>query len=138
MPGASPEVILFLGRRYQCQRCGAVVFVVPAQTLTKRLYSAGAIVWALALLGIKLLSPIAIRKLVSPWVGRDSTWLTVYRWAWAAAEGRLFGCVRPMPPDWPVRKVAERVATTLSAYARPRPEPPALDVLAFIGAGLAR
>jgi hypothetical protein len=115
--------------------------VVPAQTLTKRLYAASAIAWALALFGVALLSPAAIRRLVSPmriWGDTSARrWVTPFRWATAASEGRLFRCVRPMPPDWPARRVAERVATTIAAHAVPSTGPPAVDVLAFAGAALA-
>jgi hypothetical protein len=112
--------------------------VVPAETVTKRRYSAPAIAWALALFGISRMSPIAVRQLVSPWATWNSTWVTLFRWALAASDGQLFKCVRPMPPDWPAWKMAERVATTVAAYAPPSPEPPAVDALAFIGAVLAR
>jgi hypothetical protein len=112
--------------------------VVPAETLTRRRYSGSAIAWALALLGMSLLSPLEIHELVSPWKTWNTTWVTVFRWTWAAAEGRLFRCVRPMPQEWTARKVAERVATTVASYAPPSPSPPSVDVLAFIGAAQAR
>jgi hypothetical protein len=137
-PRDVPEVIHFEGRRYECQRCGAVMMVVPCETLTRRRYSGPAIAWALALFGVALLSPISIHELVSPWRTWNSTWAQLLRWTRAAAGGELFSCVRPVPPDWSARKVAERVATTVAAYALPSPEPPAVDVLAFLGAALAR
>jgi hypothetical protein len=116
--------------------------VAPAETLTKRLYSAAAIGWAFALYGLSLLSPMAVRQLVSPWShwGARSAagWQTLPRWAAAAAEGRLFQSVRPMPEEWPARKVAARAATTLAGHTLPSPEPPPLDVQAFYGAALAR
>jgi hypothetical protein len=120
-----------------------VTVVMPAQTLTKRLYAASAIAWALALMGVALLSPTAIRRLVSPmriWGDTSARrWAAPFRWATAASEGRLFHCVRATPPDWPARKVAERVATTVAAHAVPSPgPPPAVDLLAFVGAALAR
>jgi hypothetical protein len=140
-PEAIPDLRLVDLRRYRCIRCKAVITVAPRETLTKRLYTASAIGWALALYGCLLLPPAAIREQLSPWrvVGNASAprWVTLLRWAAAVAEGRLFRCVRPMPPDWDARKVAERAATTLAAYALPTPDPPPLEVLAFHGAALA-
>lgn len=129
-------------RRYECQRCGAVTVVVPAETLTKRLYTAAAIGWALALYGLALLTPATIRRMVSPWRhwGPRSAvgWQTLGRWARAATKGRLFQCIGPMPEEWPVRMVAARAATMLAGHALPSPEPPTLDVSSFLGAVLAR
>jgi hypothetical protein len=129
-------------RRYRCIACHALTTVVPAETLTKRLYTASAVGWALALFGAATLSVVAIRLLVSPWRLWGATsaarWQTLPRWAGAAAEGRLFPPVRPMPAEWPARKVAARVAATLSACMLPSPEPPPLDAQAFYGAALAR
>lgn len=122
-PHATSEIRLFNGRRHQCQRCGAVTMVLPTEALTKRLYSAASIAWTLALFGIALLSPVEIRRLVSPqriWgFAAARGWATIFRWAAAAAEGHLFGCVRPSPPQWPARKVAERAAATVAARATP-------------------
>ena len=141
-PHSPPELRKLDIRRYRCIRCCAVTTVVPSETLTKRLYTASAIAWTLALFGLSMLSPTAIRRLVSPWGIWGATsaarWQTLQRWAGAAAEGRLFKCVRPMPEEWSARKVAARAASTLGAHALPSPEPPPLDVLAFHGAALAR
>ena len=116
--------------------------VVPSELLTRRLYSAAAIGWALALYGLSMLSPSAVRALVSPWRCLGATaacrWQSLQRWAVAALEGRLFGCVRAMPLDWSPRKVAARTAVLLGSQTLPSPEPPPLDVLAFHGAVLAR
>jgi hypothetical protein len=129
-------------RRYLCTACGGSTTVAPSETLTKRLYTAPAIAWALALFGLLAASPRAIRRLVSPWRIWGPTsgvrWQTLGRWAAAAAEGRLFACVRAMPAEWPARQVAGRVAATLSACTLPCLEPPPLDVQAFHGAALAR
>ena len=142
-PNAPPEIRELLVRRYRCTACHALMTVVPSETLTKRLYTASAVGWALALFGLLAATPRVIRSLVSPWrvLGATSAsrWQTLQRWAGAAAAGRLFGAsVRAMPPDWPARTVAARVATTLSACTLPSPEPPPLDVQAFHGAALAR
>jgi hypothetical protein len=129
-------------RRYECQRCGAVTVVGPAEMLTKRLYSAAAIAWALALFGLSLLSPSAVRRMVSPCriVGHASAsrWVTLRRWCEGAAEGRLFRATQQLSPSGTPRRVAEAVAVAVGAYALPSPSPPALDVLAFYGAARAR
>ena len=129
-------------RRYHCIACGAVTTVAPSETLTKRLYTASAIAWALALFGLMAATPAAIRELVSPlriWGATSAArWQTLLRWAAAAAEGRLFPTVRAMPDEWPARTVAARVTALLSACTLPSPEPPPLDVQAFDGAALAR
>jgi hypothetical protein len=142
-PNAPSEIRELLIRRYRCTACQALTTVVPSETLTKRLYTAPAVVWALALYGLMEESARAIRRLVSPWPVWGATsaarWQTLLRWAGEAAEGRLFPqTVRPMPTEWSARTVAARVATTLSACTVPSPEPPPLDVQAFYGAALAR
>lgn len=140
-PRASPEIQVLMIRRYHCIACGAVTTVAPSETLTKRLYTASAIAWALALFGL-LMTARAIRDLVSPlriWGTTSAArWQTLLRWAVAAAAGRLFSTVREMPTEWAPRTVAARVAATLSACTLPSPEPPPLDVQAFHGAALAR
>jgi hypothetical protein len=141
-PHSPPEMRVLAIRRYRCIACRALATVVPCETLTKRLYTAPAIGWALALFGLALATRTPIRQLVSPWRLWGATsaarWQTLTRWAGAAAEGRLFPPVRPMPAEWPARKVAARLAATLSACMVPSPEPPPLDVQAFHGAALAR
>ena len=140
-PRTPPEILTLLVRRYRCIACRALTTVGPSETLTKRLYTASAIAWALALFGL-LMTPRAIRALVSPlriWGTTSGVrWQTLLRWAGAAAAGRLFPTVREMPGDWPARTVAARVAALLSACTLPSPEPPPLDVQAFHGAALAR
>lgn len=141
-PRTPSEIQVLMIRRYHCVACGAVTTVAPRETLTKRLYTAPAIAWGLALFGLMAAAPRAIRGLVSPlrlWGATSAArWQTLLRWAAAAAEGRLFPTVRAMPDEWPARTVAARVAATLSASMLPSPEPPPLDVQAFHGAALAR
>jgi hypothetical protein len=141
-PHAPPEIQVLMVRRYHCIACDAVTTVAPSETLTKRLYTAPAVGWALALFGLLLMTPRAVRELVSPlriWGTTSSArWQTLLRWAGAAAAGRLLPTVRALPPEWPPRTVAARVAATLSACTLPSPEPPPLDVQAFHGAALAR
>lgn len=130
---------MVLIRRYRCVRCRAVATVAPAETLTKRLYSAPAIAWSLALFGIAMMSPAAIRELVSPMqiVGVSSVarWLTLLRWCSAVADGRLFsGAARRVARKHDARGVAEAAAAAIAAHALPSPDPPTLVALAFFGA----
>lgn len=126
-------------RRYRCTRCRAVLTVVPAETITRRLYSAAAIAWALALYGLSLLAPGAVRELVSPWrvvtASSAARWRTLSRWCAAAAD-RLFSKLPPLP-DTTARQVAAAAAVAISAFAVPMPEPPPLAELAFHGAARA-
>lgn len=139
-PHEPPEVREVQARRYRCTRCWAVLTVAPAETLSRRLYSAAAIAWSLALYGLSLLAPEGVRKLVSPWqvvtASSATRWRTLSRWCRAAADGRLFTRLPPLTGDT-VRQVAAAAAIAISAYAVPMPEPPSLDVLAFHGAARA-
>jgi hypothetical protein len=126
-------------RRYRCTHCRAVLTVAPAETLSRRLYSAAAIAWSLALYGLSLLAPGAVRELVSPWrvvaASSATRWRTLSRWCTATASG-LFTRLPPLTGAT-VREVAAAAAVALSAHAVPAPEPPSLDVLAFHGAARA-
>jgi len=123
-------------RRFQCQLCGALVTVVPAETLSRKLYSGAAIAWALALYGLMQLAQVEVRRLVSPWlvVSTDSAsrWRTLVRWC-AAAEDGLFTKL-PRLAGSCEREVAAAAANAIAAFAVPVPEPPSRDVLAFFGA----
>ncbi len=129
-------------RRYRCTACGATQTVVPAEVLTRRLYSAAALVWALALWGIEALTAAAVRVRVSPWgvVGAASAtrWDALSRWARSAKHGALFTCVHACPGTWTPRQAAARAAATVASFALPTPEPPSLSALAFRGAERAR
>jgi hypothetical protein len=114
--------------------------VVPAETLSRRLYSAAAIAWALALYGLWLLAPNAVRELVSPWrvvvASSARRWRTLSRWSAAVVAGGLFSRLPPLTGTT-ARQKAAAAAIALSAFAVPAPEPPPLDVLAFHGAARA-
>jgi hypothetical protein len=127
-------------RRYRCTRCKATVTVGPSETLTARLYTASAIALALALYGLEKLTDASVRTRVSPMrvLGASAAlqWLTLRRWCHDVAAERLFRGVRRVAGT--ARQVAAAAAASLSAWAPPRPEPPALPVLAFHGAALPR
>jgi hypothetical protein len=120
--GEPPSLVVLRVRRYLC-RCGASVTVVPTETRQRRLYSAPAIGWALGLYGLARMTARAVRAETSPWrvVGATAAagWTTLRRWVQAVRRGALFACVRPCPLGFSARQVAERVATTVAAYALP-------------------
>jgi hypothetical protein len=112
--------------------------VVPSEVLTKRLYSSATIAMCMALYGVCAMSLSAMRALLSPFTVVGATtatgWGSVLRWVDAIRAGHFFEAVRAIPPEWPRRKAAERIATTLAASAPPSVA--ALDVVtaAFVGA----
>ncbi len=138
---ATPSIQSVFVRRYKCTCCGAVITVAPAELLTKRLYSAAAIIWAMALFAFLQCSPRAVRDKVSPFKHRGAAsaarWLTLQRWCEAANEGRLLACVKPTR-ECNARRVAQRVASLVASYALPQPEPPTQCALSFLGAAHAR
>jgi hypothetical protein len=127
--GGAPQMVTVQVRRYAC-RCGAILTVVPRETLRGRLYTASAVAWALALFGVEQASPAEVRRRTSPWsvVGATAAagWVTLRRWVRAVRTLRLLSKVRPTPPDFTDRQVAERAAMTAAAVA-----PPALATLAI-------
>jgi hypothetical protein len=104
-------------RRYECQRCGAVMTVVPAEMLTGRQYSASSIALALYLWLAVGLPDRVVRDRVCAWRVRGRCgrgWAQLYRWA--RQVGSLFTLPRPAPPGGGVA-TAREVLTTLRALA---------------------
>jgi hypothetical protein len=138
--GGAPKVVAILARRYAC-RCGAILMVVPGETVPRRLYTASAIAWALALFGVDQVTPAQVRQRTSPWtiVGATAAtgWATLRRWVGAVRDRRLLPKVRPSPPDFSDRQVAERVATTVAALAAPSLATLPISARAFAGAARA-
>jgi hypothetical protein len=100
-----------------------------------------AIAYALALFGLCLLCPREVREKVSPFkiVGASAKagWVQLRRWTHSIRTHALFGFVRPCPPDFSSRKVAERTAATLAAEAWPAIPFEAIELRVFRGACLA-
>jgi hypothetical protein len=119
-------------RRFLC-RCGAAMLVVPAGVLAHRRYSASALATAMVLYGLERLTPGGVRAHVTGQTN-PADWPSLRRWCQQAHAGDLFPDVRPMPPSWRGRRVAERVASTLAAYALPSRQPLPLRHQAFQGA----
>jgi ferredoxin len=125
-PDGEPQLVVIEVRRYLCRGCGLAMTVVPRATVHKRLYSAAAIALALALWTLAQMPEATVRERISPWKVISPTnapvmWTTLKRWARAIRHRRLFPSLKPAPPDWTLRRVAERAAMGLSARAPPSP-----------------
>jgi hypothetical protein len=109
-----PGVVAIAVRRYECQRCGAVMTVVPAGMLARRQYSASSIALALHLwleLGV---SDREVHGRLCAWQLRGRSgrgWAQLYRWARRAAA--LFSLPRLMTTS----DAAGRALVTLRALA---------------------
>lgn len=138
-PGTAPVVGEVVGRRYLCRGCGAVLLVLPRGLLRGRLFTAGAIAYALALYGCLRRPPAAVRERVSPWqivgAGSAGRWASLRRWVRAVRADRLFSGVRLAPQAWTARQLAERIATTLAAAAVGMEGTP-IEHRAFAGAAM--
>jgi hypothetical protein len=85
-----PALLVIFARRYACQRCGAVLLVVPAAVGARRLFDLATIAFALARWCMEGVASRAVRAQVSPLhVVGDSArraWSQLRRWARRAAE----------------------------------------------------
>jgi hypothetical protein len=120
-PGQAALSLIVMVRRYLCLACGAVMTVVPRGVLAWRTYSLLAMAVAMALWALRGWASARVRRAVSPWreVADPRQWGTLGRWVDAIAEGKvLSGWVRPCPPGWDRRRVAERIVMTLVAAGR--------------------
>jgi transposase len=112
-----PGVYALEVRRYECQRCGAVMTVMPAGMLARRQYSASSIALALHLWLAVGLSDRVVRGHVCAWRRRGRSargWAQLYRWARQAAS--LFALPRPARLGSP-SATARHVLTMLRALA---------------------
>lgn len=139
-PGQVPKMVLLLVRRFLC-KCGAVLTVVPCETIPGRLYTSSAIGWALALFGVQKLSAAEVRRQTSPWtiIGQSSLtgWATLRRWIRAIRAGTLLSGLRASPSDFTARQVAERAALGLASLGPPLSGEASVAARAFQGAALA-
>jgi hypothetical protein len=114
----APGVVVLSVRRYACLACKAVMTVVPAGMLARRLYSAPSIALALHLWLLAGLSDRAVRDQVCAWRVRNrsgSGWAQLYRWARQPA--RVFALPRPTGALEGAYAIAKRVLTTLRSMA---------------------
>jgi len=114
--GDAPRARELLCRRYECQRCGAVMLSVPRGVLPRRWFTAVAMALALALWSAGE-SSRAVRDAVSApaVVGDDGRrqWRSLSRWARAAPTLWPLGLEATGPP----RELASKVVTKLAALA---------------------
>jgi hypothetical protein len=114
--------VIIEARRYQCQRCSAVILVVPRGIVRRRLFSSAAMAVALWLFGVERLPPVRVREAVSPWRSAGATaaagWAQLRRWIRDLELGRLFAGL-PAAGSGGVRAIAERVTTALRGMAPP-------------------
>jgi hypothetical protein len=112
-----PGVYALVVRRYECQRCGAVMTVVPRGVLAGRQYSGPSIALALHLWLVMGLADRCVRYRVCAWrrQGRGSRgWAQLYRWARHVAS--LFALPRPTATTSP-GEAARHVLAALCALA---------------------
>lgn len=125
-------------RRYRCIPCGAVLLVVPSEVRGRRMYSAPAIGFALALWGLVQATAAEVRRKVCPAkiLGHTAVagWATLRRWARAIARRRLFPSLARPGPGATLREVAQSAATALAASADPTTRALPLEHRAFLGA----
>ena len=113
-----PCVFAISVRRYACRSCGAVMTVVPAGMLARRLYSASSIALALYLWLVAGLSDREVRGGVCAWQLRgcnDRGWAQLYRWTRQATH--LFELPRRVVVTETLHDVARRVLITLRSLA---------------------
>jgi hypothetical protein len=119
-PGAPPTISDLQQRRYQCQRCRAVITVRPAGILPRFLYTAMAIALALVLWSHARLAAHAVRARVSPHRTVGAT--AAPRWAslprWTRSPRRLWRGIGAWPSTAGPREIAHRVSAQLAARAR--------------------
>jgi hypothetical protein len=137
-PGEPPALVAVTARRYRCVPCGAVLVVVPREVRSRRLYSASAIGFALALWALVQASAAEVRRRVSPAriVGPTAAtgWATLRRWARDVARGRLFPLVQDPGPGRSLRSLAAHAAQVLAASADPTTRSLPSEQRAFLGA----
>lgn len=137
-PDQRPEVISVTARRYRCLSCGAVLLVVPCGVLGRRVYSAAAIGFALALWGLALATAAEVRRRVGPAkiLGESAVtgWATLRRWARDVAQRRLFADAPGPGPPASLRQSAASAAAVLAASADPTTRALPIEHRAFFGA----
>jgi len=113
-----PGVVVVSVRRYACQRCRAVMTVVPAGMLARRQYSGPSIAVALYLWLLAGSSDRAVRARLWAWQVRGSNdrgWAQLYRWARQAAS--VFALPRRVPVLDALYATARHGVLTLRALA---------------------
>lgn len=112
-----------------------MLLVVPRGVVSRRRFTAQAIIFALALYGLGV--PLAkVRHLVNPQriVGEaaQGDWIQLRRWARAAREGVLFASTIRCPKHETLRQVAKRTSSRFVGLSEMASTVP-FEVRAFVG-----
>lgn len=114
-----PGVVVIATRKFECQRCFAVMTVVPSELLPGRQYTAPSIALALCLWLELGLSDMAVRARVCAWQIASHRgargWAQLYRWVRSAAT--LFALARPIALGGSPRERARAVLHALASLA---------------------
>jgi hypothetical protein len=127
--GAAPTKTLVGCRRYRCQRCKALILVVPRGVAPRRHYGLAAIGMALTLWAVMQQPPLEVRERVCVARGTvwGTEWPTLRRWARAAREALR------VPAVFTLREVAARAAQIAIGRAPPSLRTAPLWAQAFAG-----
>lgn len=113
------DIVVVTVRKFECQRCGAVMTVVPSELLPHRQYTAPSIALALCLWLVEGHADSTVRARVCGWRITSSRgargWPQLYRWARSAS--RLFVLPRPVAPTESMHETARAVLLVLAALA---------------------
>ena len=127
--GEAPALLTIQARRYACQRCGAILLVVPLAVGPRRLFDLATIAFALARWLADGVASRAVREEVSPLciVGDSArrAWGQLRRWRQRAVE--ILRPPRPVAHDGPVTTALQVLAVVaalapLSLASRPLSE----------------
>jgi len=131
-------MVLIRLRRYQCQVCNAVITVVPREIRARRLYSASAIGFALALWALIEMAARAVRQRVNPakrvGFAAAAGWSMLRRWTRDVVHGRLFLSVLKVEQHRTLRSAAALAAASLAGSAPPASRSLPMEQRAFWGA----
>lgn len=118
-PGEPPQRTVLWLRRYQCQRCGALVMAAPRGLLPRRRYGAVAIALALSLWGTTRLPGHRVRDKVSPRpsVGNEALHGFQSLRRWARQVGAMWPFLRIQGASSDARARARQATQQLAAWS---------------------
>jgi fermentation-respiration switch protein FrsA (DUF1100 family) len=136
-PATRASATIIATRRYQCQRCDAVLVVAPRGVVPRKRYSGPAIAFALALWSLASRSEPDVFDRVSVFPRSAYVdahgWRSLRRWTHDAMAGLLWSRLRGGAPESTCRQHAERIAAALMGFA-PDPLVGSPSARAFVGA----
>jgi hypothetical protein len=139
--GGAPQLVTVQARRYRCSACRAIVVVVPRGLLPRRRYTASAIGWVLARVGLDGATTPTVRAEVCSCailgVAAAERWLAPSRWIEASRRGQLFPRLGRHGAESTRVQIAERTAMQLVALSPRGDAGERAPHLAFLGAALA-